>query len=40
MSAIDIRNNRRTGSVRLQPVTTVIGGIVSGRPYSAPFSPR
>ncbi len=37
---VDTRNNRRTGSVTLRPAHTVIGGIVAGRPYSAPFAPR
>jgi dihydroorotase len=37
---VDTRNNRRTGSVHLLPVTTVVGGIVDGRPYAAPFAPR
>lgn len=37
---VDTRNNKRTGQVRLMPVTTVINGIALGRPYSAPFSPR
>ncbi len=37
---VDTRNNKRSGKVRLMPVTTVVGGIADGRPYSAPFSVR
>ena len=37
---VDTRNNKRTGKMLLKPVQTVNGGIVFGRPYSAPFSVR
>jgi dihydroorotase len=37
---VDTRNNKRQGKVHLRPVGTVVGGIASGRPYSAPFSVR
>ena len=37
---VDTRNNKRQGKVHLRPVQTVSGGIVFGRPYSAPFSVR
>jgi len=37
---VDSRNNKRQGTVYLKPAGTVIGGIASGRPYSAPFSVR
>ena len=35
---VDTRNNKRQGKAFLRPVQTVNGGIVYGRPYSAPFS--
>ena len=35
---VDTRNNKRQGKAVLRPVQTVNGGIVYGRPYSAPFS--
>ena len=35
---VDTRNNRRSGKVHLRPAHTVRGGIVYGRPFSAPFS--
>jgi len=37
---VDTRNNKRTGKVYIRPAQTVAGGIVFGRPYSAPFSVR
>ena len=37
---VDTRNNKRTGKVFIRPVQTVAGGIVFGRPFNAPFSPR
>jgi dihydroorotase len=37
---VDTRNNKRQGKAFLRPVQTVNGGIVYGRPYSAPFSVR
>ena len=37
---VDTRNNKRQGKVHLKPAGTVVGGIASGRPYSAPFSVR
>jgi dihydroorotase len=37
---VDTRNNKRQGKVHLRPAQTVTGGIVFGRPYSAPFSVR
>jgi dihydroorotase len=37
---VDTRNNKRPGKVYLKPAHTVAAGIVFGRPYSAPFSPR
>ena len=37
---VDTRKNVRTGKVKLVPVTTMVGGIPDGRPYSAPFSMR
>ena len=37
---LDTRNNKRAGKVHLRPAHTVAGGIVFGRPYQAPFSPR
>jgi dihydroorotase len=37
---VDTRNNKRTGKAYIKPVQTVAGGIVFGRPYSAPFSVR
>ena len=37
---VDTRNNKRQGNVYIKPVQTVTGGIVFGRPYSAPFSVR
>jgi dihydroorotase len=37
---VDTRNNKRQGTVHLKPAGTVVGGIVLGRPYSAPFSVR
>jgi len=37
---VDTRNNKRQGKVYLKPAQTVTAGIVSGRPYSAPFSVR
>ena len=35
---VDTRNNKRPGKVHLRPAHTVRGGIVYGRPFSAPFS--
>lgn len=37
---VDTRKNARTGKAKLVPVTTVVGGVPDGRPYSAPFSVR
>ena len=37
---VDTRNNKRTGKMYIKPVQTVNGGIVFGRPFSAPFSVR
>jgi dihydroorotase len=34
----DTMTNQREGTVYLQPVSTVRGGVPFGRPYSAPFS--
>jgi len=35
---VDTRNNKRPGKMYIKPAQTVAGGIVFGRPYSAPFS--
>jgi dihydroorotase len=35
---VDTRNNKRAGKVHLRPANAVRGGIVYGRPFSAPFS--
>jgi dihydroorotase len=35
---VDTRNNKRAGKVHLRPAHAVRGGIVYGRPFSAPFS--
>jgi dihydroorotase len=37
---VDTRNNERNGKVYLDPWTTVLGGVVFGRPYQAPFTVR
>jgi dihydroorotase len=37
---VDTRNNKRMGKVHIEPAQTVTGGIVFGRPFSAPFSVR
>jgi dihydroorotase len=37
---VDTRNNKRPGKIHVKPAHTVTAGIVFGRPYSAPFSPR
>jgi len=37
---VDTRNNFRDGKVYLKPAGTVTAGVVFGRPYQAPFSPR
>jgi dihydroorotase len=37
---VDTRNNKRVGKVYIKPVQTIAGGIVFGRPFSAPFSVR
>jgi dihydroorotase len=37
---VDTRNNKRSGKMYLKPHTTVAQGIVFGRPFNAPFSPR
>jgi dihydroorotase len=37
---VDTRKNERQGKVHLRPVQTVLGGVVFGRPYQAPFSVR
>jgi dihydroorotase len=34
----DTRGNTREGSVHLEPVQTIVGGIPFGRPYAQPFS--
>lgn len=35
---IDTRNNWRDGTVQLEPVQTIVGGVPFGGPYSQPFS--
>jgi dihydroorotase len=37
---VDTRKNERQGKIHLRPVQTVLGGVVFGRPYQAPFSVR
>jgi dihydroorotase len=37
---VDTRNNERRGKVYLSPWTTVLAGVVFGRPYQAPFTVR
>lgn len=37
---VDTRNNKLAGNLRIRPVSTVIAGVVSGRPYQAPFAVR
>ena len=37
---VDTRNNKRQGKVHLKPAGAVMGGIVFGRPYQAPFAVR
>src|SRR5205809_2042 len=37
---VDTRNNKRSGTLQLKPVNTVMGGVVFGRPYQAPFTVR
>jgi dihydroorotase len=37
---VDTMNHRRSGKLHLKPLGTVIAGVVSGRPYQAPFSVR
>jgi dihydroorotase len=37
---VDTRNNERNGKIYLSPWNTVAAGVVSGRPYQAPFTVR
>jgi dihydroorotase len=37
---VDTRDHHRKGTAYLKPLGTVIAGVVSGRPYQAPFSVR
>ena len=40
VSFVDTRNNKRDGKTYLRPAGTVMAGVVYGRPYQSPFSPR
>ena len=40
VSFFDTRNNKREGTMHLEPVQTVIAGVPFGRPYGAPFAVR
>jgi dihydroorotase len=40
VSFVDTRNNKREGTMHLEPVQTVIAGVPFGRPYGAPFAVR
>jgi dihydroorotase len=35
---VDTRNNRRSGTMYVRPLQTVVAGVAFGRPYQAPFS--
>jgi dihydroorotase len=37
---VDTRKNERQGKIHLRPVQAILGGVVFGRPYQAPFSVR